>query len=206
MNFKVGTPPLPPPAATLISPEDAFGDTTPTYTWDAVPSSTWYYLWVNDSTGNIIKKWYTAAQASCASGTGTCTITPTTVANGNSRWWIQTWNPAGSGPWSLSLSFITPPSRATLISPSGSISDTTPIYTWNAAPDSTWYYLWVNDSTGNVIRKWYTATQSGCASGSGICSITSATALASGNSTWWIKTWNPGGSGPWSAGKGFFVN
>lgn len=98
-----------------------------------------------------------------------------------------------------------PPPSATLISPNGTITDTTPTYTWNAVANSTWYYLWVNDSTGNVIRKWYTADQAGCASGTGTCSVTPATTLASGNGTWWIQTWNSAGYGPWSAGMNFNI-
>ena len=200
----------PPSAASLISPSGSTSDNTPTYTWNAVSGSTWYYLWVNDSTGNKIQTWYTAAQAGCASGTGTCSITPaTTLANGNVTWWIQTWNNAGYGPWSSGLGFnvtsIIVPGKATLVSPSGSTSDNTPTYTWNAVSGSTWYYLWVNDSTGNKIQTWYTAAQVGCASGTGTCSITSATTLANGSATWWIQTWNNAGYGPWSNGLGFNV-
>ncbi len=100
------TPSTPPGIATLYSPSGTITDSTPTYTWNAVANSTWYYLWVNDSTGNRIKTWYTAASAGCASGTGTCSVTPgTTLATGNATWWIQTWNSYGSGPWSSPMFF-----------------------------------------------------------------------------------------------------
>jgi hypothetical protein len=105
MNFTVGGPPGP---ATLISPSGSISTTAPTYTWNAVSSATWYYLWVNDSTtaAGKIKTWYTAAQAGCASGSGTCSVTPSTVlAQGACQWWIQTWNDAGYGPWSSGMSF-----------------------------------------------------------------------------------------------------
>ena len=51
----------------------------PTYTWNAVPNSTWYYLWVDDSNVNRIGQWYKAADAGCTSGTGTCSLTPGTA-------------------------------------------------------------------------------------------------------------------------------
>ena len=51
------------------------------------------------------------------------------------------------------------PGKVTLISPSGQIGATTPTYSWNADPSAIWYYLWVNDSTGNRITQWYTAAQ-----------------------------------------------
>ena len=97
------------------------------------------------------------------------------------------------------------PGKATLVSPMGTIDDDTPTYTWNAVSDSTWYYLWVNDSTGTPIKKWYTATGAGCGSGSGLCSITPTTALALGSCTWWIQTWNSDGDGPWSDSLSFTV-
>jgi len=98
-----------PGAATLISPSGPIGTTTPTYTWNAVSNSTYYYLYVTGPSGNrIIGQWYTALQALCASGVGTCSITPAVVlAGGAHRWWIQTWNPSGNGPWSLSMAFGT---------------------------------------------------------------------------------------------------
>jgi hypothetical protein len=100
----------------------------------------------------------------------------------------------------LNASFVlVPPEAATLVSPTGKISDTTPIYTWNAVPGATKYYLFVNDATGSRIRTSYTATQSGCASGTGTCSITPSTVLTLGTVKWWIQTWNTAGYGPWSS-------
>ena len=95
------------------------------------------------------------------------------------------------------------PGAATLVSPSGTITDITPAYTWNAESNSTWYYLWVDDSTGNRITQWYTADQAGCAGGTGQCSVTPNIELAEGNGTWWIQTWNDSGYGPWSTGIDF---
>jgi hypothetical protein len=82
----------------------------PTYSWSAVSTSTWYYLWVMDSTGVKLSQWYTAAQAGCGSGTGTCSVNPaTTLALGAGTWYIQTWNNAGTGAWSSGLGFTVTP-------------------------------------------------------------------------------------------------
>ena len=79
------------------------------YTWNAVSNAAWYYLWVNDSTGAKVTTWYAAAQAGCATGTGTCSVTPSvTLASGAAQWWIQTWNDNGYGPWSTGMAFIVP--------------------------------------------------------------------------------------------------
>ena len=106
----------------------------------------------------------------------------------------------------VGAAFAALPPAATLTAPTGTIYDTTPTYTWNRVPTSTWYYLWVDDSTGNKIQTWYTASQAGCAGGTGTCSVTPGTVLAKGAGTWWIQTWNDLGYGPWSAGMAFTVS
>jgi hypothetical protein len=61
---------------------------------------------ITDSTGNRIKTWYRASEANCAGGSGTCSVTPgTALAQGAGRWWVQTWNPVGYGPWSAAKPF-----------------------------------------------------------------------------------------------------
>jgi len=210
MSFTVSIGGLP-GKATLTSPNGTISTPTPTYTWNAVANSTWYYLWVDNNGTTKIQTWYTAAQAGCASGTGTCSATPATaLVPGTGQWWIETWNEAGYGPWSDAMSFAVSvsglPGKATLTSPNGTISTPTPTYTWNAVANSTWYYLWVNNNGTPRIQAWYTAAQAGCASGTGTCSATPATALVLGTGQWWIQTWNDAGYGPWSDSMSFAVS
>lgn len=99
-----------------------------------------------------------------------------------------------------------PPAAATLVSPVGDISNRTPTFVWNAATGASQYYLWVTDATGAaVVKAWYTAAAAGCSGGSGTCSISPGVALAAGSGSWWIKTWNESGEGPWSSGASFNV-
>ena len=96
----------PPGAARLVSPSGTTLTNQQTYNWKAVPNTTKYYLWVDDSTGNKIQKWYTAKTAGCPNGTGTCSVTPpVSLAPGAGTWRIQTWNKADYGPWSLQWLF-----------------------------------------------------------------------------------------------------
>jgi hypothetical protein len=198
VDFSVSVPPLP-EKATLIAPSGDSGTNTPTYTWSEVPGVTLYRLWVNDSSGNLINTWYTAEVANC-DGTN-CWVAPAYfLSAGAHTWWIQTYNDAGYGPWSDSMTFniLSPPlpGKATLVSPSGSIGSNLPTYTWNEVYGSTWYYLWVDGPTGNVIQQWYRAAEANC---NGItCSVTPSTSLGSGAHTWWIQTYNSTGYGPWS--------
>lgn len=103
LSFKSGKP----GKATLIYPSGIIYTNLPTYKWGAVPSATWYRLYVYDyTTGKaVINKWYSAASSGCSSGTGTCSLKPTTTLNrGSHRWWIKAYNGL-YGDWSNSLAF-----------------------------------------------------------------------------------------------------
>lgn len=193
--------PMVPAAATLVSPSGTIKTNAPTYTWNQVSDATGYYLWVNGPSGNVFQAQYTSAQANCNGST--CSVTPaTTLVPGSHTWWVQARNGAGDGPWSAGMSFSpTPPAAASLVSPSGNIGTNAPTYTWNQVSDATWYYLWVNGPSGNIIKQWYTTAQANC-NGS-TCSVTPATTLPAGAHTWWIQTWNDAGYGPWSGSVDF---
>ena len=111
MNFSLAVP-APPGMATLVSPNGSIATTTPAYTWNKVNASTWYYLWVSKVNGDgslttVHTKWYDSALV-CSGAT--CSITPVgvTLTSGNYRWWIQTWNDGGYGPWSTRMDFSLP--------------------------------------------------------------------------------------------------
>ena len=198
----------PPGAATLLAPRGTTTDTTPTYSWDPVATATSYHLRVGSGDGDVIGTWYTAAQVGCATGTRTCSVTPSAVLQaGPHGWWIQTRNRRGRGPWSQKQDFVvgTPPAAATLLSPQGPTTDTTPTYSWNAVAAATSYYLRVEDGFRDVIGTWYTAAQVGCAAGTGTCSVTPNTVLQPGFHSWRILTQNPSGDGPWSEELDFAV-
>jgi hypothetical protein len=102
MNFTVGGDL--PEAATLISPSGTISETSPTFTWNAVATATWYRLYVREgSSGSVIDTWY---QASNVTSGSTCSVTPSTTLNSEDHtWWIQTYNAYGYGPWSDSMDF-----------------------------------------------------------------------------------------------------
>ncbi|MFZ5908650.1 MAG: amidase domain-containing protein [Chloroflexota bacterium] len=207
-----------PGKAVLTFPSGDIGDIYyPAYTWLEVAEggtesiSTQYYLWVNGPSGNIIKHWYPAAEV-CSSGV--CSVTPSTALGGGAHtWWVQTSNSAGNGPWSDAMTFDTAPptvpGKAALVSPSGDIGDDyTPLYIWSEVTESeaesmsTWYYLWVNGPTGNVIKQWYQAVD---VCNDGACFVRPSTILGSGSHTWWVQTWNAAGYGPWSDAMNFIA-
>jgi L-rhamnose mutarotase len=201
MDFTVPAP-VPPAAATLVSPNGSITTINPTYTWNKVSGATWYYLYVSGPSNYVFAQWY-HTDAVC--GVSTCSVANATpnLAVGTHRWWVQTWSGAGYGPWSTGMDFTpTPPAATTLVSPNGSTTSN-PTYTWNKVSGATWYYIYVSGPSNYVFAQWY-HTDAVC--GASTCSVPSATpGLASGQYRWWIQTWNNAGYGPWSTGVNFSV-
>jgi len=207
MRFTVSSFAGPPPSASLVSPGGPGAVPQPAYVWNAVSTSTDYYLWVDGPSGNVVKQWYFS---SAVCNLTTCSVTPlSTLAAGAHTWWIQTKNSEGVGPWSAAKAFTVvtdgttaPPLAPSLQSPSGIVTATRPTYSWTAATTAKDYYLWVNGPPGPVVQQWYAATA--VCSGS-TCAVAPATTLASGAHTWWVQARNSAGAGPWSAAKKFTV-
>ena len=172
-------------------------DYTPTYQWNKLSTATWYRVYVTGPGGLVLDQWY---QASSVCGASVCSTTPTvTLAGGGTHfWYVQAWNPAGSGPWSNPTNFSTAvqsvPTGAVLTAPTGTIASQTPTYTWNRVNMATWYRLYVKGPGGVVKDQWYQAVSTCNAS---TCSVPSPT-LGSGDHTWWVQSYNSAGYGPWT--------
>ena len=201
-----------PGQASLIAPSGGITNNQPAFSWNVPPATattdpaTWYYLYISGPSGYVFANWY---RASTVCGGSTCSIAnPTTFSGGNYRWWIQSWNAAGYGPWStvkeFSIPVPPPPGRAILNSPNGTTTNN-PTYNWNKVSDATWYYVYISGPSGYVFTNWYRAST---VCGASTCSIANATpGLSSGAHRWWVQTWNSsGGYGPWSAGMNFTVS
>jgi hypothetical protein len=89
----------PPAASRGIASGELSGERL-TFSWGAVPTATWYYLWITDSTGPKVQNWYTSAQLGCDIRP-LCSLTiDLSLQPGEITWWVQTWSPLGFGPWS----------------------------------------------------------------------------------------------------------
>jgi hypothetical protein len=94
-----------------------------------------------------------------------------------------------------------PPGPASPVSPSGSMSTTTPAFSWTADGTATYYALSVSDaSAGSPTVNWFTPSEAGCPLG-GACTVAAPRSLASGLVSWAVITWNSFGYGPWSPTK-----
>ncbi len=93
---------------TLISPTGTIDSHLPTYKWNAICGAKSYWLQVDDTTkrGKIYEG-YSSSEAGCASGTGTCSVTPSvSIADGNATWWVAACHAVACGAWSNALGFI----------------------------------------------------------------------------------------------------
>ena len=104
----------------------------------------------------------------------------------------------------VNLQGVLPPAAPVLISPSGTIYDTHPPYSWNTSSGATAYRLavWSNGSASYVIR---TDVSTSYCSG-GVCTYHPATTLAAGLYRFMVLAKNAAGSSPYSAWKYFTVS
>jgi hypothetical protein len=124
-------------------------------------------------------------------------------------YWAQVWDSEKSlSDWSERQDFVVAgkntPGTASLLNPKGTVTQSSPSFIWNTVSDSSWYHLWIEDASGKVFSKWYRAEQV-YDQASGICRVTPARSLSAGDYTWWIRTWNVNGYGPWSSRMDFTV-
>jgi hypothetical protein len=98
------------------------------------------------------------------------------------------------------------PPAPVVIGPRGLVEGTTHVFSWRARSGATWYELWVADAlTSPKVDEWFTAGQVDCPEGTGVCSARLSIGLAVGQATWWVRAYNSGGSGPWTAANPFVV-
>ena len=98
------------------------------------------------------------------------------------------------------------PIPLTLLSPAGTITETTPPYRWSAAPEATWYYVLLQDSSGNPVAQGYVSpAEAGCGSG-GTCAVSPAIVLTPGQGYhWWVAAGDDFGHYRWSDGQSFMI-
>jgi hypothetical protein len=94
----------------------------------------------------------------------------------------------------------------TLVSPSGTITTSTPTYVWKPLATTTSYLLYVNDSTGTRINQAYTPPQLGCADELTNCSVMPSAALSPGAGRFWVQAQTFAGAGAWGTGLAFTVS
>ncbi|MBE7480999.1 MAG: hypothetical protein HS104_13580 [Polyangiaceae bacterium] len=186
---------------------------TPTYTWASVAGAINYqvYTYNYGTSTTHFNSTLTAAQAGCGGG-GTCTTTQTpALPQGEEYWWVRAETAGGWQAWSPNNSFtVLPvaPADIMLVSPYNSQVYPTPTFMWNATWDVDNYeiYIYNYDTATTALNQDITPAAAGCSAGTGTCSWTASTALATGTGYyWWIRPKNTSGVANWSIGYPFSV-
>jgi hypothetical protein len=201
MDFTVCTSTSFPGKAILVSPKDVAGSMNPTFVWKSVPGCTRYCLKVADAKYQNEPIFIGCYDAEEVISGERCSITPVLdLVEGSYRWWIQTINCKGDGPWSNYMSFKyqnRPPGMCSPVSPSGLVTGTMPTFVWTAALAATQYHLQVDNNSQNVIDEWFDAED---VTHGLRCSSTLLEALPSDDAIyyWRISASNDAGQGAWS--------
>jgi len=193
-----------PQVAVPTAPIGTITETQPQFTWTGIASYSWYQIWLTGPNGTVHNQWYEST-AICSGST--CSVTPPlTLVGGTYHWWVQLWSPLGGyAPWSNEAIFVValPPVAPTQFAPTGTISNSQPLFGWSSVTAATWYYLWVSGSGGHVLDQWYQDTV--CAGG--VCTVTPPISFPNGSYQWWVQAWSPEGSyGVWSPAMNFTVS
>jgi RHS repeat-associated protein len=165
-----------------------------------VAGATQYFLAVDEA---VEDSWSRVSQllvdaAAVCSGSS-CATTARTLWPGQFRWWVQAKSGPG-GAWSAAMDFTVRRAVAPiLVSPGGTLSDSTPTYAWRPT-GATSYLLAVDEDGGRTVtRTWY-QTSTSCTPN--LCLAAPDTALAMGHYSWFVQ---PADGGLQSAVKAFHI-
>src|SRR5436190_11636127 len=149
-----------PGTATLVAPNGPVTTSTPTFTWNAVPTTGYYLLRVTDRDNSITERWYRPGDAGCESETVPCAATNLIVKAGAASWQVLTWNTSGYGAWSDPRSFlveISDPMGAApaAVRPTGTLVTANVPYEWTAVAGALLYRLSIRNHDGIPTGFWY---------------------------------------------------
>jgi predicted secreted protein len=183
-----------------IAPSGTVTDNTPTYAWSRVTNATQYQYQLYKGTALVYTK-NAASTSSC--GPTTCYDVPTnTLGEAAYKWRVRALVGGAWKSWSAWKNFTVATSQVpTPKTPAGTISDTTPTYTWTKI-NNAWLYQYqvLQGSTFRLI-KW---TNASVCSGT-TCSVTPPATLAYTGHSWRVRARVGSEWSDWSPWKAFTV-
>lgn len=195
-TFTVAMPALGTPSP--FAPKGTVADLTPDFSWGAIQGASHYRLRVADANSLVISQTYSAAEAGCPSGTGTCSVSPgTALTPGNGYWAVMAQNTT-NGTESLESSrtaftVVQPsaiPTTPTLIAPTGAVSTLSPTFTWNSSSYANSYIVKVTDASNGTVTSIVSAAQGGCESSGSTCTTRFANPFVAGPGSWTVQAFN----------------
>ena len=189
--FKVKTIP------TIVAPVGVTPATSPSYKWSAIQSASQYNFQVLK--GSTLMYSLTIGKSYCDSNI--CTYnTSRLLSDGVYTWRVRSyiggvWRKFS--PWTN----FTVKAQPGLVAPVGTITDTTPTYTWKIVPDASKYAYQLVKNGSQVYYK--EVSTAGC--GSTTCSSTPSTVLGYGTYTWRARAYVGTAWRTYSAAKTFTI-
>ena len=167
------------------------------------PEALWYQVWIGTESTLETQhlQWYEKTADMC-SGSNCTILLDAYPTNGDYILYIRSWGEGGfneggvegwTGPYDFTLSF-NPPAVVVQMSVTANTNPQS-TFTWNGSNGATWYQVWVGTPGPDFETyhlEWYNAYDLGCADGD-MCNIPLALELPSGEYTWYVRAWGPGG-------------
>ena len=196
------------PSAT---PTGDITETTPTFTWNAIPNATDYQYGHENLDTRAWRSYTLSAEDSNCSNIGdTCSDTPTDFVfseGQRSAWWVRAKINGIWQEWSDPHVFTIIIQNPTVIGvpnaigPTGDISDTTPEFSWSSVAGISDYQLGHEDlDTRNWQSYIVSKAQAGCLAVNQTCSFTPSnlTFAVDQRIAWWVRARVNGTYGEWS--------
>lgn len=125
------------PAVSVVSPVTPTFDRTPTFTWDAVPGAVSYVLYYQNYTTGT-------APTSIPNTSGNSYTPSSNLVDGNYRWYVLAVTQGNYRSQSATMQYSYVGGRPSVLTPTGSTSDTTPIFNWTPVSGAATYKLFVS--------------------------------------------------------------
>ncbi len=185
----------------------------PTFSWQDDTNTQWYQLYIAGQDGTLVfNDWIKKSASLCQADL--CSLTPDINPEAGSYVvYIRPWGPGGfnlngwngwTSGTNFDLSWVQPPAIGSLNVVVDPVS-----FHWEGTVNTTWYEIWVGDSQPleTIYNQWHLAADMGCEN-MGTCQIILSENLGTGNFSWYIRGWGPGGFttgefGGWSKGADF---
>ena len=109
-------------------------------------------------------------------------------------WWYKdsTWS---SADYSFTA-YVFPAPATPQVTLSGTLSTTTPRFTWTGDAAATWYRVWLQSTSGSVLTSAWFVSSDVCSGTS--CGYTHGSPLPMGSYYFWVMAYGPGGYSSWS--------
>jgi secreted trypsin-like serine protease len=201
-EFAINVDTTQPRTPTILTPTGVITDTTPEYQWEHLDEAAFYRFGVKDVNGTFLIWRIYYAEDICSDGL--CTDTPVTtiaLAGGDYSVVLQSKNIVGLSSWAaqnftIDDGGLSAPGTTTIITPTGTTTDTTPEYQWEHLNNATGYRLAIKDNTETIII-WRVYNASDICS-AGFCTVDPGVILIAGNYSVWVQGTNSAGFGWWA--------